>query len=289
MNNDKHDLPSLTVKEIMITSVVTVFPEMTMGEAKEIMRLKNITGMPVIDKNRKLIGVVSIADVFQALDEHKLDAPIRERMTVKVHSVKPEDSISVALSLFRRYQFGRLPVVDDGNTLVGLITPKEVIAGLAAFLKLEEINEGDLGTKSGSEINRTLEFHLQGGNFDQAGIAASTLKKTLQEIGIRPEIIRKVAIATYEAEMNVVIHADEGILKAVITADKLKISVNDRGPGIANIEEAMQVGFSTAPDKIREMGFGAGMGLPNIKKSSDYFKIDSLPGKGTDLYIEINF
>ena len=76
MNNDKHDLPSLTVKEIMITSVVTVFPEMTMGEAKEIMRLKNITGMPVIDKNRKLIGVVSIADVFQALDEHKLDAPI---------------------------------------------------------------------------------------------------------------------------------------------------------------------------------------------------------------------
>jgi len=123
--------------------------------------------------------------------------------------------------------------------------------------------------------------------FILAGEASSKIKETLKKLGVKPEILKKVAIVSYEAEMNIVIHSIGGILKAVISKDKIEIVAQDDGPGIEDIELAMKEGYSTAPEEIRNLGFGAGMGLPNMKKYSDYFEIESQKGKGTRVYMVI--
>ena len=125
------------------------------------------------------------------------------------------------------------------------------------------------------------EFVVEGGDFVRAGEVSSNIKTILKEIGIGHEIIRRSAIATYEAEMNVVSYANHGKFHLTITPGRISVIVQDEGEGIENVDLAMKEGFSTATRKIREMGFGAGMGLPNIQKSSDRFAIQSEPGKGT--------
>lgn len=131
-------------------------------------------------------------------------------------------------------------------------------------------------------------YIIKGGDFDKAGEVSTQIKSALKSIGLNSNIIRRVAIATFEAEMNVVIHADDGKLDFCLTPKKISITVTDRGKGIENIDLAMKEGYSTATDEMREMGFGAGMGLPNIKKNSDVFNLESVVGKGTTLYIAIH-
>ncbi len=124
-------------------------------------------------------------------------------------------------------------------------------------------------------------FPLRGRDFDKAGEVSTEIKGMLKELGIDSHVIRRVVVVAFEAEMNVVMYADEGTLTFVLTDDDVGIEVADRGPGIADIDRAMQEGFSTASDEMREMGFGFGMGLPNIRKNSDEFEIRSTPGVGT--------
>jgi len=131
-------------------------------------------------------------------------------------------------------------------------------------------------------------YHLEGGNFSEAGNASSDIKKLLKRLGIQTKIIKKVAVAMYEAEINVVAHAYSGDINVTVATDHIRILVSDRGPGIPDIDQAMTEGFSTASDKVREMGFGAGMGLPNIKKNVDDLKIRTDVGKGTDLSMRID-
>lgn len=133
-----------------------------------------------------------------------------------------------------------------------------------------------------------LTYDVFGNDFNSAGKAAEQAKRVLKQIGIDSSIIRKVSIAAYEAEMNIVIHAYKGQLIFSITPKYIELIAKDEGPGIPNIEKAMEEGYSTAPDKIRELGFGAGMGLPNMKKFSDIFEIDSVVGKGTQVRMVIN-
>ncbi len=133
-----------------------------------------------------------------------------------------------------------------------------------------------------------LQYAIKGLDLLAAGEASSNIKHTLQLIGFSPAIIRKAAIAAYEAEMNIVIHGRQGFLKAVINPKRIELIAEDTGPGIHDIDLAMTEGYSTAPDYIREMGFGAGMGLPNIKNCADELTIDSSVGKGTILRIIIN-
>mgnify|MGYP006269720101 CR=1 FL=1 len=124
-------------------------------------------------------------------------------------------------------------------------------------------------------------FNISGGDFVNAGEVASKVKKILQDLGIPNRDIRRATIATYEAEMNVVWYARQGTLTLSVTPEQRRIKVTDEGNGIEDIELAMQEGYSTASEEIREMGFGAGMGLPNIKKNSDTFQLTSKPGLGT--------
>lgn len=132
------------------------------------------------------------------------------------------------------------------------------------------------------------EYVLSGEDFSVAGEASSNFKALLKKLGIPSDTIRRVSIAMYEAEINTIVHGGGGICVAEIASDKIKLTFSDHGPGIADINLAMREGFSTASDKVRELGFGAGMGLPNIKKYTDDMIINSKPGEGTTVTIIIN-
>ncbi len=134
----------------------------------------------------------------------------------------------------------------------------------------------------------TYHFDVDGSDFSSAGEASVKLKKILRDIGFDAETIRRVSIAMYEAEINMVIHAGGGVADVEVSPDSIKIVLTDHGPGIADIELAMSEGYSTAPDNIRALGFGAGMGLPNIKRYSDNLDIESELGKGTKITITVN-
>ncbi len=128
------------------------------------------------------------------------------------------------------------------------------------------------------------EFTVQGRNFDKAGEVSSEIKVILKGLGIDGEIIRRVVVVSFEAEMNVTMYATRGIISFVLTDESIELTIKDEGPGIPDIELAMQEGYSTASDEMREMGFGFGMGLPNMKKNSDIFRIESTVNQGTTVY-----
>ena len=135
-----------------------------------------------------------------------------------------------------------------------------------------------------------LKFHfdIDGSDFSSAGEASVKVKKKLRQLGFPPDVIRKVSIAMYEGEINMVIHADGGTADVEVLDDEIVIVLSDRGPGIPNVELAMQEGYSTARENIRSLGFGAGMGLPNMKKYTDYMQIDTEIGVGTTITMKVN-
>lgn len=134
----------------------------------------------------------------------------------------------------------------------------------------------------------TFRFDVDGSDFTSAGQASVQVKKNLRQLGIGPEIIRRVSIAMYEGEINMVIHAGGGEADVTVTENAIVIVLTDRGPGIKDISQAMQEGFSTAPDNIRSLGFGAGMGLPNMKRYTDDMVIESEVGVGTTIRMTVN-
>ena len=133
----------------------------------------------------------------------------------------------------------------------------------------------------------TMTYHVPGDDFTRAGEASGHVKQTLKKLGIPSDAIRRTAIAMYEGEINMVIHAGGGEAFVTIDRDKIDICLQDKGPGIADVEKAMQEGYSTAPDHVRSLGFGAGMGLPNIKKYTDEMKIETQLGKGTSVFMTV--
>ncbi len=133
------------------------------------------------------------------------------------------------------------------------------------------------------------EYTIPKNDFVVAGEASSGMRKMLNQMGVAPAVVKRASIAMYEAEINAVIHGHGGHATVEIYPEKVSICIKDEGPGIADVALAMQEGYSTAPDSIREMGFGAGMGLSNIKKQSDHFSIVSEPGVGTEVFIVVYF
>ena len=133
----------------------------------------------------------------------------------------------------------------------------------------------------------TFNYTIPGDDFTRAGEASSSVKNKLKKMGLDSNTIRKVSIAMYEGEINMVIHADGGTITVEISSEKIRMILADTGPGIADIDKAMENGYSTAPEEVRSLGFGAGMGLPNMKKYTDYMNIDSTVGVGTTVTMEV--
>ena len=133
----------------------------------------------------------------------------------------------------------------------------------------------------------TFNYTIPGDDFTRAGEASSSVKNKLKKMGLDSNTIRKVSIAMYEGETNMVIHADGGTITVEISSEKIRMILADTGPGIADIDKAMENGYSTAPEEVRSLGFGAGMGLPNMKKYTDYMNIDSTVGVGTTVTMDV--
>lgn len=286
----------LTVADAMRRKVITTTPRTLMSELREILRANRISGTPVID-NGRLAGVISIEDFIMWLAAGEPDCPIGDKMTTRIDTLFAHEPLIHAVGKLEETGYGRIPVVDKASgDLVGIITKGDIIERLLRKLEIdfhtEEIHRYRAShifeDIMGDRVALTFQSAVKGQDFSLAGSASSRLKKTLERLGIDPQIVRRAAIASYEAEMNLVIYTDGGTVTASVQPDRIRIDVNDAGPGIPDIEQAMQPGFSTASEWVREMGFGAGMGLVNIRKCSDRMELVSTVGKGTHLRIHID-
>jgi CBS domain-containing protein len=274
--------------------LITVSPDITMNEFREMLRAKGISGMPVL-QDGKMVGIVSIEDLIKALAAGESQVTVGERMYPSPVTLYADEPLVHAVRRFSELKFGRFPVIDREGNLTGIITQGDIVRAMLKRLEVDYTSE-EIHRYRASHIFEDIVadkvalvfgYRVEARNFSRAGEASSGLKRTLSRLGIAPHIIRRVAVATYEAEINIVVYTDGGDIVAEVRPDRVKIEAVDRGAGIPNIEQAMQPGFSTAPDWVRELGFGAGMGLPNIKACADKMDIKSTVGVGTHLTIVI--
>ena len=289
---------ALKVKEAMNKKVLTLNPRHTLVDVRKILRKRRISGMPIVESGR-LLGIISIEDLINCLASGEMDKRVTAIMTEKVVVLFSDEPLIHAINKFDRYGFGRFPVLDrESWKLVGIITKQDIIRCLLRALEslyhAKESKEGRryqvarlFGDLPSDGTMLTLKYHVRGGDFRKAGEKSDQLKENLLKLGYADEHIRRLIIAVLEAEMNLAIFTSGGDIIARIEPGKITVSVIDDGPGITDIKLAMQPGYSTAPDFIRELGFGAGMGLPNIKRCADEMKIESCPGKGTNLEFSI--
>ncbi len=282
----------LKVEQVMTRDVITMPPDATMAELKEVLRTNRIAGVPVVEGGQ-MIGMISVESLIRALERGEAQAPIREKMTRNVQAVRADDTLAGAVSLFARFGYGRFPVLDADGQLVGIITQGDIVRGLLkqfeALWHSEEIRRyrashifEDIESEQTTLI---LRYHVAPRDFVRGGEASSKVKRALDRLGAHPQLLRRIAVATYEAETNIIIHTEGGQILVEASPEQVKVVALDEGPGIADVEQAMQPGFSTAPDWIRELGFGAGMGLSNIRACADQVSLTSTVGVGTRLEI----
>jgi CBS domain-containing protein/anti-sigma regulatory factor (Ser/Thr protein kinase) len=297
----------LRVSEVMSSRIKTVNPAMRMGDVLELLRQERISGAPVVLESNSgddittyapnaLVGIISLEDLIKAMTANDLQAPVSQYMSKSLITAHAFDPVVEALKTFTKYNVGRLPVVDEQGALVGMITKGDVTRGVLNALqkdfKVEEVRRyrashlfEDIVSDRTSLI---LRYHIRKGDFTRGGNASSNIKRALVRLGANPLIARRCGIAIYEAEMNLIIHTTNGgIIRVEIEPHKITMRATDDGPGIKDVELAKQAGYSTASDQVREMGFGAGMGLFNINRCVDKMILGSEPGKGTQLEMKI--
>lgn len=292
----------MSITEIMNHSVISVKPDRTLRQVKEILRIKRISGLPVVDSNRKLIGIVSIEDIIKALEGGYIDDTVENRMTKNVIFIESTATLKEVIEFFEKWSYGRFPVVDSEKRLVGIVTKNDVMMALLAKLGLVYLHDerrrevldspeyfarslltGERLDKSGADFYFPIDYF----DINLAGVGASKLRQFLLSKGVDEKTARRVSIATYEAETNVVIHSGStGAIYCFIKPESIFVRVEDTGKGIEDVELAMREGYSTAPDYVRELGFGAGMGLANMKRCSDNMIVMSKVGAGVVVEME---
>jgi CBS domain-containing protein len=272
----------LKIKDVMNPAVITAKKTDALRHIQVLMRENYITGIPIVE-DRHLLGIISIDDIVTALDKGFIDCPAQNRMTAKVIVLEDDMPLSFAISYLNKYRYGRFPVLNKKQELVGILTSKDVVRTLLVemnreVLRLEKMHQSlaDLPDRYSE-----MEFATVRYDFELAGRASTEIKKALKKRNIDPKIIRRVAIASYELEINQVVHSQGGTISCSIHPDKVIVVAADTGPGIPDVDTALQEGWSTANEWIRSLGFGAGMGLANTKRVSDEFFINSIVGTGT--------
>jgi CBS domain-containing protein/anti-sigma regulatory factor (Ser/Thr protein kinase) len=277
---------NLKIKDVMTGALITARRGDSLRFIQSVMRENYITGVPIAE-NKRLLGLISIDDIVQALDKGYIDDVAEQRMTRNVIVLEDDMPLSFAISYLNKYRFGRFPVLNRERELVGIITSKDVIKTLLVEMNREvlrlERNQRREDDDVQNEQPEEMEFKTTKYDFEGAGRASTEIKKTLKRLNIDPKTIRRIAVASYELEINQVVHSVGGSLRCSIRPDRVIIMASDNGPGIENLDLALQEGWSTANEWIRSLGFGAGMGLANTKRVSDEFYIDSTLGKGTNV------
>jgi len=285
----------LKVADVMRTNVITIHPEQPMSELRVMLREHRISGTPVAEDGR-LAGMISVEDLINWLSTGGPDCPVREKMTPEPECLYSDQPLVHAIQRFDQAGFGRFPVIArDSGRLAGILTKGIIIEGVLKRMD-KELKEEQIRQYRASHIFEDLlaeykeiylTYDVAGKDLDRAGRASTQMKRNLRRLGIRPDIVQRLAIASYEAEMNTVLYSEGGVLEFRIAPSEITMRLRDQGPGIEDIEKAMEPGWSGAADWVRELGFGAGMGLANIKKCSDRMDLVSTPGVGTTLTIRI--
>jgi CBS domain-containing protein len=272
----------LKIRDVMTRKLVMAKASDPLRSVQKLMRENKITGVPIMS-GEVLVGIVSMGDIIQALDSGWIDDEAGNHMSSNLVVLQDDMPLSFAISYLNKYGFGRFPVLDKDSRLCGIITASDVISTLLLELNKEvrRLEEDLKAQEPAGDAAMVMEFPTARFDFENAGHASAEFKKAMKNIGIAPETTRRVAIASYELEINQVIHSNGGTMRMSIGKDAITIRAEDTGPGIADIEEAMREGFSTANEWVRSLGFGAGMGLANTKRVSDEFDIKSAPGQGT--------
>lgn len=285
----------LKIREVMTTALRTASPDMPLSQVLEILRINRISGLPVVEED-KLVGILSLEDIVRAMQNNDLAASASQYMSREVVAVASYDSIVKAIRTFTEKGLGRLPVLDENHRLVGMITKGDITRGVLVALQkdyqAEEVRRYRASHLFEDIISErttlVLRYTIKAGDFTQGGKASSHIKRALIRLGADPQITRRCCIAVYEAEMNLIIHTTNGgILKLEVEPHRITMSATDEGPGIPDTEQVFQPGYSTATEHVREMGFGAGMGLVNMKRCVDEIGLTSTVGKGTKLMMRI--
>ena len=279
-------LYKLRVRDVMARNLVTIRRDAPMRELKTLMQARRVSGVPVVE-DKRLFGIVSIEDLIQALESNRMDEPVSHFMAANVVTVEEDMPLSIVLSTFNKYEFRRFPVLNAHNEAVGIVTARSINTRLLVelFQELARIENQFVIPPAESATCYFKTFRIAKSDFENAGKAATEVKNTLQQRGLDPKLIRRVAIAAYELEMNLVVHSDGGTLTFRVDEGEIQLIAKDQGPGIADVNLAMQEGWTTANEWVKSLGFGAGMGLPNAKRVSDEFHIVSAVGTGTTVTI----
>jgi len=283
----------MKVGEVMTQNVITVRSHDVMSQLRQVLRDNRISGVPVVHGDQ-LVGLISIEDFIKWLADREDDCLIEQKMTKKLETVYEDEPLMSAIGKFETSGLGRFPVLDrQKKNLVGILTKGDVIEGLLKKFEIDYHSE-QIHRHRASHIFEDIEadntqllfqYEVKGQDFGRAGTSSSRLKRTLGRLGVQPDLRRRVVIASYEAEMNLVIFTPGGTIRATVQPAQVLLEVEDAGPGIEDLQRALQAGYSTAPEWVRELGFGAGMGLNNIQNSADEFDIQSEPGVGTFLKV----
>lgn len=285
----------IRIEEVMTKQLITISPDAPMSEVVNILREKRISGV-IVAENEELVGLISTEDLIKCLINGELQVPVRNYMATDLITLNSFDYLTEALKTFARTGLGRLPVLDENKKLVGIITKGDITYGFLKALE-HDYHEEEVRRYRASHLFEDIEsdrsslilrYTINHYDFMHGGAASSNIKKALLRLGSNPQLARRIGIAVYEAEMNLIIHADHGgSIHVEIEPHQISIYAWDDGPGIADVDEAMKPGFSTASEEIRELGFGAGMGLFNISRCVDEMKLESELGKGTQLSMKI--
>lgn len=283
---------NLDASSVMSTAVHALHPENRVAAARILMREKSISGVPIVDADFRLVGLISVSKIIEALADGRLADSVDSVMTREVISVHAHDTFETILSCFQRFKFGCFPVIEEDGKLVGMITDTDVLSAIIRSFYSVYVHDRRRTIALGSFSALSKEFENSADfvhdiscmGLENAGEGSARLKAFLQSKGFGESVVRRASVCAYEAEMNVCIHAGgQGSLRAIARNGEIIVRVEDEGPGIENIDLAMKEGWSTATDAIRELGFGAGMGLPNIRRFSDHLVIISGKDKPTKL------
>ncbi len=289
----------IKVKEAMSKKVIFFRENTTFREIQLKLKEKKFSGVPILDNGNNIVGIVSIDDIITAFDKGYVDNEISDYMSRDVITIPQNFSVISAINRLEKFKVGRLPVTESSNSkkIVGVITLSDILNRLLVVVQsiAEKVEDKEIKNTQISHdliksiVKKPLRFEVKGDDFDNAGRVASIIKKYFQNLGISKDIIRRIAIVCYEAEMNICLHSLGGSMAIEVNNDNNAIIyAHDKGPGIPDVDLALKPGFTTASEKIRALGFGAGMGLPNIKRYADKFEIESSLKTGTELKAIIN-
>ena len=293
-------LQRFRVRDIMCgKNIISLTRTDTIRTAKELMKEHHLSGLPVLD-GKRLFGMVSVSQIIRALEGGRLDDPCTAFMSTSLVVLEEDMPVSLALKYFQNYTFGRFPVLNKEHEFVGIVSQRDVTRALLKELtnevaRLEGRNaagtveptaEREVKSEGAIPYYSMRQFIVVRNDLANAGKSANEIKRMLKEAGIASKVIRRVAVAAYELEINVCIHSLGGSLTIILDTNKITLVAKDKGPGIPDIDWALQDGASTANDWIRSMGFGAGMGLPNCKRVADTFDIKSTVPTGTTVLCE---